>query len=44
MTDERLERLATYFIHFNIRNRYGITFERFTHLVMIGEWKRYVTD
>ena len=39
--DDLLERLGTYFTYFDIQQRYGITFERFVHLNMIGAWEHY---
>jgi hypothetical protein len=42
MNEERLDKLATYFIYFNIRERYGITFERFVAVVKRGGWHEYV--
>lgn len=43
MTDERLDKLATYFIHFRIRERYGITFEEFVRRVEAGVWEANMT-
>jgi hypothetical protein len=42
MSNERLDKLATYFIHFNVRERYGITFARFIEIVERGKWSDYV--
>jgi hypothetical protein len=36
--DERLERLGTYFVHFELRTRLGITFERFVEWAERGIW------
>ena len=38
MGDERLERLGTYFVHFELRKRLGITFEQFVEWVERGIW------
>jgi hypothetical protein len=38
MTDDRLHRLGNYFVHFQIEQRYSITFERFVQLVADGMW------
>lgn len=38
MSDERLEKLGTYFNHFEVRKTWGITFEQFIHLVDCGRW------
>ncbi|CAB4142615.1 hypothetical protein UFOVP451_33 [uncultured Caudovirales phage] len=42
MSDERIEKLGTYFVYFDIRQRYGITFERFVNIVSKGGWHEYV--
>jgi hypothetical protein len=42
MTDERLDKLGTYFCHFEIHSRFGITFERFVWLVERNLWSNYV--
>lgn len=42
MNNDRLDKLATYFIYFNIRERYGMTFERFVEVVNRGGWSEYV--
>lgn len=44
MSNERLEKLATYFNHFDISNRYGITFEEFTERVQRGTWVAYLAS
>ena len=36
--DERLERLGTYFVHFELRTRLGITFEQFVEWAHRGVW------
>ncbi|MGG4032988.1 hypothetical protein ABEV74_04660 [Paenibacillus cisolokensis] len=38
MPDERLEKLGEYFVHFQIGERYQITFEEFVRRVVIGTW------
>ena len=38
MPDERLDKLGTYFVHFDINKRFGITFERFVEMVEQGTW------
>jgi hypothetical protein len=38
MSDELLDRLGTYFLHFNIGARYGITFDDFVGRVQRGVW------
>lgn len=40
--DKRLEKLGKYFCHFQIRSRYGISFERFVQMVLIGTWSEAV--
>jgi hypothetical protein len=42
MDDKRLDKLATYFLYFNVRERYSITFERFVSIVERGGWREYV--
>lgn len=44
MTDERLHKLGTYFVHFDVLKRYGLTFERFLQLVTIGQWGEVVEE
>lgn len=39
MTDELLDKLGTYFVYFRIRERYGITFERFVQMLEAGTWE-----
>jgi len=41
MDDARLEKLGDYFVHFRIRERYGITFEEFVRRVEAGTWLAY---
>lgn len=38
MLDERLDKLGTYYQHFDISTRYGITFEDFVGRVQRGAW------
>lgn len=38
MNDMMLDRLGTYFVHFNIGQRFGITFEEFLKIWHRGEW------
>lgn len=38
MSDELLDKLGTYFEHFDILSRYGITFEDFVGRVRRGVW------
>jgi len=33
-----IEKLGTYFVYHDLHNRYGITFERFVHMVKLGVW------
>jgi len=42
MTDDRLDKLGTYFVYFDVLKRYGITFERFIQIVDRGRWSDYV--
>lgn len=44
MSDETLDKLGTYFVHFDILKRYGLTFERFTQLVSNGQWGEVVEE
>lgn len=39
MNDVMMERLATYFVHFEVGTKKGITFEQFLELVTEGLWK-----
>jgi hypothetical protein len=40
-SDERIDKLGDYFVYFNIRERFEITFERFVQLVDSGQWSLY---
>ncbi|WP_269320842.1 hypothetical protein [Brevibacillus borstelensis] len=42
MNDDRLERLGTYFVFHQIRERYEITFETFVRRVQSGAWEAYL--
>jgi len=42
MNDNRLEKLGTYFVYHQIKERYGITFERFVQKVLNGTWEAYL--
>lgn len=44
MSDERLEKLGTYFVHRRIRERFGITFARFVELVDAGTWSAWIAS
>jgi len=44
MDDDRLEKLGNYFVHFRIRERYGITFEEFVRRVEAGTWVAYLAS
>lgn len=39
MTDEMLDKLATYFIYHKVLERYGMTFESF-----VDRWQRGILD
>lgn len=41
MSDERLDKLGRYFVYFDIRKKYGITFEQFVNLVAKGLWHEW---
>lgn len=41
MNDERLEKLGTYFVYFDLYNTLGITFEQFVEKVKKGTWKLF---
>lgn len=41
-TDEFIDKLGTYFIHFEIRNRYDLAFEQFVKLVEENRWREVV--
>jgi len=38
--DDRVDRLGRLFVTLKLRERYGITFERYLQLVESGEWER----
>jgi hypothetical protein len=40
--DDRLEKLGIYYCHWNVSKRYGISFERFVTMVLIGTWSEAV--
>ena len=40
--DELLDKLGTYFVYFRIRDRYGITFERFVCMIEAGTWEEVI--
>lgn len=40
--DELLEKLGTYFVHFEIHSRYGISFEQFIAKVREGVWEAHL--
>jgi hypothetical protein len=42
MSEKRLHKLGDYFVHFDIRNRFGITFEHFIYLNDRGLWKEWL--
>jgi hypothetical protein len=39
--EERIDKLGDYFVYFNIRERFEITFERFVQIVDSGQWPLY---
>ena len=39
MSDERLEKLGIYFLYFDVKESWGITFEQFVKFVEIGLWE-----
>jgi predicted RNA-binding protein (virulence factor B family) len=41
---ERIDKLGTYFIYHNIKERFGITFEIFVTMVDSGRWEEVVSD
>lgn len=41
MPDEQLEKLGDYFVHREIREKYGITFELFVALNKSGQWEKF---
>ena len=40
VSDETIDKLGTYFVHFNIHARYDIPFHRFVDMVSTGQWAR----
>lgn len=42
MLDERIDKLGRYFVYFEVRERFNITFERFIELVDSGQWEEFV--
>lgn len=40
ISDETIDKLGTYFVHFNIHARYDIPFHRFVDMVSTGQWAR----
>lgn len=44
MDDILLDKLGDYFVHFRIRERYGITFEEFVRRVEAGTWVAYLAS
>lgn len=42
MSEEKLEKLGTYFVHFNILETHGIPFYKFVELVETNTWRDYV--
>jgi hypothetical protein len=38
-----IEKLGVYFIHFDIRERFDITFEQFVKLVKNGRWQEWIS-
>jgi hypothetical protein len=38
MSDERLDKLGDYFIHFAVKERFGYTFTQFIEMVETGRW------
>jgi predicted RNA-binding protein (virulence factor B family) len=41
---ERIDKLGTYFIYHNIKERFDITFETFVTIVDSGRWEEVVED
>ncbi|MFS1514589.1 hypothetical protein VQL36_19480 [Chengkuizengella sp. SCS-71B] len=39
MTGDRVEKLRKYFEHFNVEEKYGISFQEFARRVQIGTWE-----
>ncbi len=44
MSDETLDKLGTYFIYFDIQNRYKITFKNFVKKYQKGTWEPWLAD
>lgn len=42
--DERIEKLGTYFVHFRIHTRFGISFQTFCAMVDGGAWKGFIEN
>lgn len=42
MSDELIDRLGSYFVYHNIRERMAITFERFVNIYLNGRWGDYI--
>lgn len=40
--EDRLDKLFTYFDHFNVQERYGIDFREFVRQVESGVWEAYL--
>lgn len=38
--DDSVDRLGRLFVALRIREKYGLTFERYLELVRLGEWER----
>lgn len=41
MTEKELDRLASYFIYFDVHKRYGLSFQRFIEMVERGTWEEW---
>ena len=41
---DREERLGVYFVHFDIHNRFNITFETFLDMVNSGAWEPFIAE
>ncbi|MFD0710583.1 hypothetical protein [Paenibacillus sp. GCM10027626] len=39
MPDEILDRLGSYFVHHNLYEKHGVTFERFVQMWKNGTWE-----
>ena len=42
MSEEKINKLGTYFVHFNILETHGIPFYKFVEIVEAGTWGDYV--